>query len=210
MPNKTVIYYTGNFKNPSFEAKVRKTLAESCYNLPLISVSHKPLDFGWNICVGEVGASYLNVYRQMLIGAEAVTTEYIVFAEDDFLYPPEYFAFEPPGGDFYRLDNTWMVLKRGPFYRTKPIGGAQVAKRDFIVKKLTEYLAGEPEWADDGYTPKKPDFMGAPFELFSGPPAVAFKPTNNLSSSGYALKDRTANLPPWGDVAELRSKYDFE
>lgn len=209
MSDKTVLYYTGNRKTPAFESKVRKKLAETCYRLPVISVSQKPIDFGWNICVGEVGASYLNVYRQMLIGAEAVRTKYIVFAEDDCLYPPEYFEFNPEGGDFYRYDNAWMVLKRGGYYRTKPIGGAQIAKRDFIVRKLADYLAGEPEWDANGYVPQKPDFMGAPFELFTGPPVVAFKASGNLSGSGYTTKETTRNLVPWGDVAKLRQEYDF-
>lgn len=102
---KTILYYTGNRKHPEFEARVRDTLVKNNPGLPIVSVSQKPLNLGKNICVGDVGASYLNVYRQMFIGAQAVDTEYIVFAEDDFLYPPEYFAFEPQGGDFYRYDN---------------------------------------------------------------------------------------------------------
>lgn len=210
--NKTILYYTGNKKDASFERKIRETLWNNSYDsgMNIISVSQKPLGFGKNICVGDVGASYLNAYRQMYIGAQAVNTEYIVFAEDDFLYPREYFQFNPPGGDFYRYDNTWMVLWKGSYYRTRPIGGAQVARRDFIVDKLREYLDGEPEWADGRYWPAKEDFMGASFELFSGPPVVAFKPTNNLSRSGYSTKEAVKDLPPWGDVNKLRREYDFK
>lgn len=210
--SKTILYYTGNKKNPTFEKKIRETIWDNAYDsaLPIISVSQEPIRFGKNICVGNVGASYLNVYRQMLIGAQEVKTEYIVFVEDDFLYPTDYFAFNPPGGDFYRYDNTWMVLWKGSYYRTKPVGGAQVAKRDVIVRLLTEYLNGEPEWADGKYWPNKPDFMGVPFELFHGDePVVAFKPTANLSRSGYALPEKTKYLPPWGDIKELRRRYDF-
>jgi hypothetical protein len=207
----TVLYYTGNKKSQAFHDKVLASLRSSLdsYDLPVVSVSQKPMDFGNNICVGNVGASYLNAYRQMYIGAVASGTEYLAFAEDDFLYPQEYFRFEPSGGDFYRYDNTWMVLWRGAYYRTKPVGGAQVAKRDFIVDRLAEYLDGEPEWADGKYWPNKPDFMGAPFELFSGPPVVAFKPLENLSRSGYALPEKTKDLHPWGNVDELRRRYDF-
>lgn len=208
--NKTVLYYTGNRKHPGFEAKVQWALAENKGNLPVVSVSQKPVYLGHNICVGEVGASYLNVYRQILIGAKAAKTEYLVFAEDDFLYPQEYFAFDPPGGDFYRLDNTWMVLKRGAYHRTKPIGGAQIAKRDFVIRELEHYLGGCPEWFDGNYKIKKPDWNGEPFELFSGPPVVAFKATGNLSRSGYSTKETTRTLPIWGDVAQLRRRYDFK
>ena len=210
--NRTILYYTGNKKNPSFETKVRESLWDSSYDvgLPIISVSQKPLAFGKNICVGEVGSSYLNAYRQMFIGAQAVETEYIVFAEDDFLYPPEYFAFNPAGENIYRYDNTWMVLHRGSYYRTKPISGAQIARRDFVVEKLANFLDGHSEWADGKYTLDTSDFMGVAFKLFSGPPVISFKPKNNLSRSGYALKEKTRSLPIWGDVNRLRRSYDFE
>ena len=207
--SKVIIYYTGNFKAPKFTAKIASLLVHNSNGLPIISVSHQPMDLGTNICVGEVGKSYLNAYRQMLIGAQHSETDYLIFAEDDFLYPPEYFQFTPNGEDFYRSDNTWLVLNKGPFYRSRPIGGAQICKRSFVIRELTEYLDGQNYWLDDSqHRPEKPDWNGKPFKLFSTPPIVCFKTEGNLSNSGVnANKVRQRSIPYWGDVDELRESY---
>lgn len=209
MTTKAVLYYTGNRKSPEFTSRVAESLMQNSGGIPIISVSQKPMDLGKNICVGEVGHSYLNAYRQMLVGAKEADAEYLIFAEDDFLYLPEYFQFTPDGGDFYRSDNTWMVLKRGPYYRTRPIGGAQICKRSFVIRELTEYLSGQDEWVNDpAQKPKKADWNNKPFELFNSPPVVCFKPDGNLSRSGTNADGiRQRHLPFWGEVDGLRKSF---
>lgn len=206
---KDIIYYTGNRKSPEFTQRIAEKLMQNSGGVPIISVSQRPMELGKNICVGEVGHSYLNVYRQILIGAMASKAEYLIFAEDDFLYPPEYFRFVPNGEDFCRCNNTWMVLNRGPFYRTKPIGGAQVCKRSFVIRELSAYLEGQKTWFDGPeHKPEKADWNGKPFKLFNCPPVVCFKPDGNLSRSGInanGIKQR--NLAPWGEVDELRRAF---
>ena len=64
----TIIYYTSNKEDEAFEGKTRKKLLEVCGDIPIISVSQKPIDFGKNICVGDVGACDANLYRQIQIG----------------------------------------------------------------------------------------------------------------------------------------------
>lgn len=205
--NKTILYYTGNFKDPVFSQKIRDNIIANT-DLPIVKVTQKPTDFGRKVkslYIGEMGPSYLNVYRQIQMGAMAIDTEYIVFCEDDFLYPPDYFTFDPPGGDFYRHDNTWMVLKRGPFYKTKPIGGAQIMKTEVCIKVLDEYLKDQPLFGNKRI--RKPDYMGIDFELFTGNPIVAFKPDGNLSRSGSTINVTANELPIWGKVKELRKEY---
>ena len=94
----TVIYYTNNLEKPEFEGRIQKTLKESTDSLgvPIISVSQKPIDFGKNICVGGVGASSQNAFRQLQIGAMEAKTRFVCPAEADFLHPREYFEFVPP------------------------------------------------------------------------------------------------------------------
>ena len=56
--NKTIIYYTSNREDERFESRVRANLLKVCGNLPIISVSQKPIyGFGFNIPVGDVGVS---------------------------------------------------------------------------------------------------------------------------------------------------------
>jgi|WetSurMetagenome_2_1015567.scaffolds.fasta_scaffold01544_6 hypothetical protein len=204
---KTILYYTGNFKDPVFSQKIRDNILTNS-NLPIVSVSQEPINFGENICVGKVGRSYLNVYRQILIGATDIKTEYIIFCEDDFLYPPSYFKFDLiENENFLRYGNTWMVLHKGPYYRTKPIGGAQIMKRDLCVDVLEEYLHGCPMFYNGNYKIDKTDYMGAHFDIFTGDqPVIAFKPNGNLSKSGSSIGS-IKELPVWGNVKDLRKKY---
>ena len=64
--DKTIIYYTSNQEGSLFEEKIRENILKHKGNLPIISVSQKPMGFGKNICVGDVGHSYLNEFRQIL------------------------------------------------------------------------------------------------------------------------------------------------
>ena len=103
MGDLTAIYYTCNRERPEFERRIQETLLEAMGDIPLISVSKKPIDLGHNICVGDVpgGDSSQNAYRQFQIGARAATTKWVCPVEADFLYPPEYFTFEPEREDTF-------------------------------------------------------------------------------------------------------------
>ena len=56
----SVIYYTANTEKEPLAGNVRKRLLSVIEDLPLISVSQKPMDFGTNICVGDVGVNEYN------------------------------------------------------------------------------------------------------------------------------------------------------
>src|SRR3990172_149397 len=107
--NKTIIYYTSNREDPKMEQKVIDDMLAKSGNIPIISVSQKPMKLGANICIGDVGHSYLNCRKQMLMAAKLAKTEYIIAAESDILYPPEYFNFEPTGENVYRYFNVWVM-----------------------------------------------------------------------------------------------------
>lgn len=77
-------------------------------DLPVISVSQKPIEFGKNICIGDIGASTYNLYTQVLIGAKAVRTEYVALCEDDCLYPSSHFTVRP--SDFSYNTNRWLMM----------------------------------------------------------------------------------------------------
>ena len=221
--NKTILYYSSNRENPEFEQKIRDEILKICGNIPIVSVSQKPINFGKNICVGNVGHSYLNLYRQTLIGAKAAKTEYLIFAEADFLYSKEYFDFEPKGANLYRYDNDWVILTNPRFgykYFKKPFaGGTLICKRQFMIDILEEYLEGQPEWIDGNFVVKdkngKPKIdhttitkFEEPFEIFTGSPCVSFK-TGDGMTQRFSVPDRhnkVDTLPYWGNGKELCKK----
>ena len=74
----TLLYYTANTVSDYCAKRVRRHLLEiTKAQFPLVSVSQKPLNFGENICVGSIGKSYYNCYKQIFTGAKAVKTKYI-------------------------------------------------------------------------------------------------------------------------------------
>ena len=137
--NATIIYYSSNREDPEFEKKVQETLLKNSNGLPIISVTQKPTNLGENICVGNVGASGFNMFRQVLLACKAATTEFVISAEADCLYPPDYFTFRPPRNDIcYRNSNLYVMPDLRSYFFSKKEGAthAQIVGREFYIKKL--------------------------------------------------------------------------
>lgn len=110
MNDLTILYYTANTIPDITAEKVRNNLLKTTNNqYPIISVSQKPINFGKNICVGEIGRSKYNCYKQILIGAENAKTKYVACAEDDVLYSPEHFLYRPKEGVFAYELSMWFA-----------------------------------------------------------------------------------------------------
>ncbi|MBI2049661.1 hypothetical protein HYT32_02025 [Candidatus Roizmanbacteria bacterium] len=214
---KTIIYYTSNRENPEMEQKIIDDMLSKKGDLPIISVSQKPMDLGRNICVGDVGLSYLNAQKQILIGAELATTDYVIIAESDFLYPPEYFNFKPTGDNIYRYNNVWIMwLKRNGvsrFYKKKQSEGAQIVKREFLIDILRKHLRGYPDWYDrptNEFSPRHTPYHRIPIAYYGGNPAISIKSglgVNLKTGTLGGAENKRNNLPYWGDVQKLRAKF---
>lgn len=151
MNNKTIIYYTSNHEQPELEQKIIDGI-KLVTDLPVVSVSQKPIDFGTNICVGDVGHTYLNAFRQLLIGCKAAKTKYVVMTEADCLYPSTgYFDYEPNDSDpnaIYTYDNVWVLWKdKGPFRHKPQTHASIIYNREFLINLLEDSLKGLPEWS---------------------------------------------------------------
>lgn len=217
--SKTVLYYSSCREDPEFEKKIQLNILNNS-NLPIISVSQKPMDFGENICVGDVGLSYVNEWRQILIGAKEATTDWLVFTESDFLYPKEYFELEPDGSaNIYRYDNVWILFSnKDAFYRKKYSEGAQIVNREWIIRTLEESLEGLPEWFDGKKVPyvnkeQRNAFHHMPYELFHGEvPCVSFKTGDGVrgwTKTKKGEENMSTELPHWGNSIELKKRYEI-
>jgi hypothetical protein len=181
-------------------------------------VSQKPLKLGKNICVGDVGHSYLNLYRQQLMGAKAAKTKYLVFAEADYLYPKEYFEFEPKDKNVYLADNIWILYKRKllSFRKKNYSHGAQIVKRKYLINRLEKGLKGLPEWFDGNPVPwlstkQKKLVAEPPFTLFHNEiPCISFKTGDGMNMWTATKKGRPfrkMSLPYWGKARALRKEF---
>lgn len=212
----TVLYYTSSREDPKFEQKIIDNLLKQCADLPIISVSQKPLNLGRNICVGMVGFSYLNEWRQILTGAKEIKTPFIICAESDFLHHKEYFTFVPKRQGFYAYDNVWIVYKdpaiAGSYRRIHYFSdGAQICSRDLLIEKLEKFFEGKPQWFGEKEIVVSHPYLGVSYKFFTGEiPSISFKTENGRQKYTYVRNEpntRSLRLPYWGHVAELRKKY---
>jgi len=149
--NATIIYYTSNREDEGFESRVRENILKvNKLNLPIISISHKPIDFGKNICVGDVGTSGFNMFRQVQIGLLEVKTDFAISAEADCLYPPDYFEFRPKQlNRCYRNNNLYVMPDRRDFYFYKKEGAthAQIVGTKYYLETLNKLFKDAPKWS---------------------------------------------------------------
>jgi hypothetical protein len=193
---------------------VREKLVAVVGDLPILSVSQKPIDLGENICVGERGACYANEYRQILIGARAVRTEWVCSAEADFLYPQAYFGFEPPtgGASLWRYDPVYIVWRSRAyalgFRRKISSEGAQWARRDWLVERLELVTAGLPEWHDPAADWRVKVYGKREWDTFGDlqQPAVSVKSGWGMRPSTKVQQEHVMELPLWGPASELREE----
>jgi len=186
-------------------------------DLPIISVSQFPMDFGTNICVGDVGTSGHNAWRQFQIGVTEAKTTYVCSLEADTLYPPDYFAFLPPRDDaMYLAMPLWVLFNQEKYTKKfcpKPTSseGAMVVGREFILRSLEQLFHGKPQWTStDRGNPTNLSYLhrfGAHEDFTLEYPVVTIKTDQNMHRRTPHRQHRcTAELPYWGkaqDVLEI-------
>lgn len=219
MVDKTIIYCTANREHEGLAKLVRKTLLEAANGLPIISVSQKPMDFGDNICVGDVGFSNHNKLRQILIGAKKAKTPYIAIAEDDCFYTKEHFRFIPPRENrkkrSYYDTNSWLFHPNKPgFIKAKNIfEGSVIANRKHIIsiiRKQMEYRSiWIPKERKEDLTRTKAFKSYGHREFHTEVPIIVVEHINSLHPYGTKAKvkdDYIFNLPFWGNAESLKRK----
>ena len=141
LPSRGILFYTNNKLNMKIAKIVRNLIKVNSGDLPVTSVSLKPLDFGNNIVFkGESG--YKTMYQQILLGLEAMKEEVVYFCEHDVLYHQDHFNFIPPKKDvWYYNGNYWMLRPDGfaIHYDVSPLSGL-VVYRDVAIKHFKERL----------------------------------------------------------------------
>ena len=229
----TVVYYTANVLEDHFWDATKKVLIEAIGNTAIVSVSQKPVgDFGYNICVGDIGRSHLNIYRQALEGAKAAKTKYIALAEDDVLYSGDHFRYRPskPGIFAYNKSN-WSIYtwSEPPVFSYKDRRNlySLICERDLFIASMEERFKkyhDEEYWGEEffvkywaepgkyeghqhlGVTPQKTE------DFYSEPPIIAFSHPTGLSFRGLGKRKRIGHLqsfeiPYWNRAEDVLKLY---
>ncbi len=212
----TVIYYTSNREDEEFEEKIRAKLLKTIGDIPLVSVSQKPIDFGKNICVGNVGVSNQNVFRQFQIGCMNATTPFVVAAESDCLYPKDYFEFIPENLNMCcRYDNVWLLYKNSDagFVRKESSECAAVWGREIAIRHIEKRLKGRGMWQKtlehDSSVPTL--FRHQSWAFFHGEiPVINIKTEKGMHLTHVVNKNQDSRgvkkLPFWGTAKKLRKE----
>jgi hypothetical protein len=209
----TVIYYTANRESEVFERKIQDRIVQNSGGIPIISVSQKPIEFGRNICVGDVGASGHNAFRQFYIGASEAKTQYIAPAEADFIYPKEYFEFRPPSDDRFWVAKPLYVLFSqrgyGKYFALKPRGSeaAMVVARDLLLKRMEQMFRGLDLWG-----PLEEEIWllrRQPQDTFTlETPVITFKTDRNMHrKTPHDVDSRVKFLDPLGEAHDLIKEF---
>jgi hypothetical protein len=205
-PRTTVIYYTANREDERFERVIREQILRAAEGLPLISVSQKPIDFGHNICVSEVGISNQNAHRQFQIGCAAAQTEFVHSAESDTLYPPEYFQFIPKDAiNAYRTPIYLFRLGGTKFYRKRFSESATVIGREYAIRAIDKSLRNRGVWKEVLETGREVPYTfrhgnWKPFALKA--PIVNIK-TDNQMHRWHGYDELVDELPYWGQPEDV-------
>jgi hypothetical protein len=208
--DKTIIYYTANTEDPAFEQRIRDDLKKKAGSIPIISVSRKPIDLGYNICVGGTEVSYSNEWKQLLIGLRAANTKFCMTAEADCLYPEDYFNFIPPRDDtVYYYDNIYIVWKfKGGFWKkTGHCEGAEICGREYWIKRLEKLL---PKTWDSLPLAEANKLVRKFFpreETWTGEPIISFKTRDGMSYRTTFINNKLKEIPYWGTIEELKRKF---
>jgi len=204
--NLSVIYCTANLEDDKLENKIRKQIRENSGDLPIISVSRKPIKFGKNICVGKVPICDSSLLKMLLKGLEKANTEYAVATEANCLYPPEYFSFIPPKDNIvYRYGNVWTLGDR--FWRKKYLDGAQVCNRKFWISSIKEALKKQKGWEK---LDTQPVFEVIDYLSWNSENAVVRLITPNTSkkySNLFRGLKPKSDLPYWGIANDLKKEW---
>ncbi|MBI4137316.1 hypothetical protein HY469_04605 [Candidatus Roizmanbacteria bacterium] len=211
----TIIYYTSNREKPEFEKRVRENILKVAGGLPIVSVSQKPIDFGRNICVGNVGVSGFNMFRQVQIACEEATTPFVISAEADCVYPPDYFQFIPPREDApYRTNNLYVMPDARDFFFYKKEGAthAQIVGREFYLERLGTLFNGAPRWhAAEKNFPKErwghADIFDEVLYWKTKNPVFQIKTHRGMRYYTHSERVPIPSLPYWGSGRNMREYY---
>lgn len=141
---KGLVYYTDNTPEERIFLACQKQLKRCMeeWHYPIYSVSHKPIDLGFNTVV-DFPRHVNSMFKQILIGIEQCKTDAIFLIEHDLLYHPSHFDFTPTEDwRFYYNRNLWNVssVTGDVVYYLHNDVSMLCAKRELLLRHYTKVV----------------------------------------------------------------------
>lgn len=231
-----IIYYSACRITHRFADAVRFELLASlraCFGeLPAIAcVTHAYIgEFGTkNIVVSGVVPSIAQVYRNVLLGAQALSTMYVAFAEDDTLYVPEHWTYRPALDTFAYNERRAVLTRRLStdgrsrealyFENPRTQMAMGICSRELLIETLTERFAKHPNppfdtdvakkagWGEPGRYEKNLGLPRRKLERFpwTERPSVTVNHAESLMGRRAYRPDmrQYTDVEPWGNATAL-------
>lgn len=219
----TAVLYTSNRINPTFAKNTQTELLRSIGDLPLVIVSQKKMNLGYNCTNVVVGkySSHVNIYRQALLGALTADTKWIALCEDDVLYVPEHFKYRPKNKPFAYNLGYWGVytFQKEPVFNYKGRKNLNflICDRIAFIEAMEERFRKYPDesmvnkdiWAEPGKYERQLGVAVCETEDFwTNPACIKFSHENELSFAELGVKKRAGELraleiPYWGHIQDV-------
>ena len=210
-----IIYCSSNKEDPKFEQRIRDNILKNCGGLDIISVTQKPIDFGKNICVGEdIGVSGFNFFRQTQIALQNTDADFVISAEADCMYPPDYFQFRPKElNKCYRNSNLYVMGDHRAYWYYKKEGAthAQIVGRKYYLETLNKLFKGAPQWSvKEKNFPKerfkKEDVFDKIYYWKTENPVFQVKTHRSMRYHTHSDRIPIHDLPYWGNGKDMRNR----
>ena len=213
MRDLTILYHSSNREDSEFERKVIQTINNVREDIPVVSVTQEPMDFGTNICVGKHECCEVNLFRQRLIGLKAIKTKFVILAESDVLYCPDYFEKAPMiEGHIFLYTNVWVLYHMKEkndnlFHFKERCEGTQIADRETMIKYCEKKLEGKPEWGTKGDHANKTDRLLLE-SGWTGEPVITCKTGDgNRKYTQVKRASPKGEIPYWGKTENVIWNY---
>lgn len=245
-PDLTVLYYTANRIAAPFQTAVMANLRTSVgpstpvigvvqnanyHDADRIQTTLRPDALFW---VNDAPPSIAQVYRNILMAAEAATTPYVAMAEDDTLYVPEHFTLHRPASDTFAYNSQRLVISRRLsadgtrreafyYYRPRTQMAMGLCRRELLIDTLRERFAKHPNppldttvakkagWGEPGRYEKNLGLPPRTLERFpwTARPNVTFNHSESLMGRRRVNPDDAifTTTEPWGHADALWSTF---
>ena len=224
MSDLTAMYITANLMHERWlKHQVETMLSAIGPDVPIISVSKKPMDLGTNI-VEDFPRCHWSIYRAMLLASKAAKTRYVAMAEDDALYSREHFVeFRPPDDAVSYNRSRWSLFSWDPIYclRQRISNCTLIAPRELLIEALEEREKKWPNGAKNELTGEVGREivhrrLGIPpvklVEWYSTTPVIHLNHRDGIDPSQQRHwkahgQIKAYDIPHWGKSAELVKHY---
>lgn len=189
-PSKGILYFTDNTMSRKINYEVRSRIKRIAKdkNMELVCSSRKPVKYMGKNVVTDEPRGYLTMFKQILKGLEAMTSDIVFMAEHDVLYPPEHFDYTPTDKTKYYYDvNWWKVREDGlaVSWRADQVSG-MCAYRDLLIAYYRERVA---TFDKEDFDRKFEPMSGVNSEQWEAPvPHIDIRHSSNLTYNKWKLE----------------------